>query len=70
MRRVKYTVVIMVWTQYESRCSCTASLTGVAYTKELKGLKGIALDRATLRMVEADQADTIIKAEYPGKFKG
>ena len=33
MRHVKYTLFIMNWAQYESRCSCTGSLPGIVYAK-------------------------------------
>ena len=69
MRRVKYTLGIMHWAQDESRCSCTESLTWIADAEEYKPLWGTALDQAMLLKVESDQANTIIKAEYPGKFK-
>ena len=59
----------MYWAQYESRCSHTASLTGIPDAEEYKVLLGIDLDCATLRKVESDQADTIIKAADSGKFK-
>ena len=45
------------------------SLTGIANTEEYKALLGIAFDCVTIRNVEADQADTIRKADYPVKFK-
>ena len=45
------------------------SLTGIAYYKEYKALLGIALDSATLRKVEANQANTISKTADSGKFK-
>ena len=69
MRSVKYTLGIMHWKQYESRCSRAASLPGIDDAEEYKAILGIALDRATLRKVEADQADTISKAADPLKFK-
>ena len=69
MRRVKYTMGNMQLAYDESRCFCTASLTGIADVKEYKSLLVTDLDRSTLKKVEADQANTITKAEDPGKFK-
>ena len=45
------------------------SLTGITDAEENKYLWVKALDQATLMQFEADQADTISKAEDPGKFK-
>ena len=69
MRHMKYNLGIMHWVQDESRCSSTASLTGIAYSEEYKSLLVTTMDRATLRKADADQADTISKAAYPGNFK-
>ena len=69
IRRVKYTLGIINWAQYKSRCACTESLTGIADAKEYKALLGVALDCATLWKVEAKQAGTINKADNSGKFK-
>ena len=68
-RRVNYTLGIINWDQYKSRCSCTESLTGISDAEEYKDLLGIALDCATLWKVKAKQADTINKAGDPVKFK-
>ena len=69
LQRIKYTLGIMHWAQGESRCSCTASLTEITDADEYKALLGTVLDQSALRKVEANQDDTISKAEYPGKFK-
>ena len=66
---VKYTLGIMHWAQDESYWSRTASLTGISDTDKHKALLGSVLDRSALRNVESDQAETIRKAAYPGKFK-
>ena len=69
MRPVKYNLGITQWAQDESRCSRTASLTGIADSKEYKALLGTALEYATLRKVKSNQADTNSKAYDPGKLK-
>ena len=69
IRRVKYTLGTMHWVQDDSRCSCTASLTVIYDAKENKSLLGIALDCATIKMVKANQADTIRNVSDLGKFK-
>ena len=65
MWSVKNTLGIMHWAKDESRCLFTASLTEIADAKEYKALMGTALNRATLKKVEADQAETISKASDP-----
>ena len=69
MRRVKYTLGIIHWAHIESRCSCMASFTGVSDAEEYKSVLYTVLYRATIRKVEANQADTISKVANPGKFK-
>ena len=69
MRHIKYTLGIIHWEQDDIRCSCTASLTGIADNEEYKALLGTALDLETLRKVEANQANTISKAADPVKLK-
>ena len=69
MRRVKYTLDIMHWEKDESRCSHTAYLKGISYAEKYKALLGTALDQSRIRKVESNQAETISKAAYQGKFK-
>ena len=69
MRRVKYTLGIMHWAQDDSRCSCKASLTGIADAEEYKALLGTALDLSRLKKVGANQDATTSKAKDPGKLK-
>ena len=69
MRRVKDTLVIMQWAQYESRCSRIAYSTGIVDAEEYKSLLGIALYIATISKVGDYHANTISKASDPLKFK-
>ena len=65
MQRVKSTPDIMYWVQDESLWSHTEYLTVIYYTEEYKAVLGIYPDCATLRKIEADQADTISMATHP-----
>ena len=69
MQHIKYILGIMHWSQEESNCSCTSYLTVIADTDKYKDLLDIALDHATLRKFESNQADTLSKSSDSGKFK-
>ena len=69
MRRIKWLISMMHWTQDHQQCSEDPDLDDIANTDEFKHALLVSAQRASLRKTDAEQVDTISKAVDPGKFK-
>ena len=69
MRRIKWLISMMHWTQDHQRCSEDPDLNDIANADEFKQALLVSTQRASLRKTDAEQVDTISKAADPGKFK-
>ena len=69
MRRIKWLISMMHWTQDHQRCSEDLDLNDIANADEFKQALLVSAQRASLRKTDAEQVDTISKAADPGKFK-
>ena len=69
MRRTKWHIAMMHWVQDFSRCSKQPTIDDFVTANDFKQALSIAAQRASLRMVDTDQVDTISKPADPGKLK-
>ena len=69
MRRIKWLISMMHWTQDHQRCSEDPDLDDIANADEFKQALLVLAQRASHRKTDAAQVDTISKAADPGKFK-
>ena len=69
MRRIKWLISMMHWTQDHQQCSEDPDLNDIANADEFKQALLVSAQRASLRKTDAEQVDTISKAADPGKFK-
>ena len=69
MRRIKWLISMMHWTQDHQRCSEDPDLNDIANADEFRQALLVSAQRTSLRKTDAEQVDTISKATDPGKFK-
>jgi hypothetical protein len=69
LRKTRYMIGLIHWVQDFVRIGQSPTIDGIPGAEEFRIALDVAVYRADVRKVEADQVDTVSKAADPGKFK-